>query len=189
MTSLATRQLIIKLHLIVAAFMFPAIVMFLGTGALYTWGNTGEYVDTKHSIALSQPLSDDKDALKKVAAAELTRLGIAPPSGSPSVRKLGDAYRFEWSGANRDVYLEPTDDAAVGKLTVKETTTHRRLVQLHKAKGTTAFKLYASVLAGSLLLLVISGLIVSLTSPVYRRLTIITAGLGALAFAGAVTLG
>lgn len=189
MTSPKTRSLIIRLHLLIAAFMFPAIVMFLGTGALYTWGNTGAYVDTEHRIALTQPLSDDKDVLTGIAATELARLGIAHPGGSPSVRSVGDAFRLEWSGANRDVHLAPTADPAVGLLTVKETTLHRRLVQLHKAKGTTVFKVYATLLAVALFLLVASGLIVSLVTPAYRRLTWWAAGIGTATFIGAVAVG
>lgn len=189
MLSPATRQLIVKLHLLLAAFMFPAVVMFLGTGVLYTWGNTGKYIDTEHSISLSKPLVNDKDALVAVATAELVRLNLAPPGGSPSVRKLGDTYRFEWSGANREVHLEPTKNPGVGKLTVKETTLHRRFVQLHKAKGTTVFKVYASILAASLFLLVASGLIVAFTSPAYRALAGWASGAGVLLFVAAVAFG
>jgi hypothetical protein len=185
----AARQWLVKLHLIIAAFMFPAIAMFLGTGALYTWGVTGDYVDTEHQVTLSAPLTDDKEALTALAARELARLDIAPPSGSPSVRSLGDAFRLEWSGANRDVQLAPTADPRVATLTVKETTLHRRLVQLHKAKGATAFKIYATVLAAALFLLVVSGLVIGLVTPALKRLTWAAGGLGALGFIGAVALG
>jgi hypothetical protein len=185
----ATRQFIIKLHLIVAAFMFPAVIMFLGTGALYTWGETGDYVDTEYPVRVSEPLTNDKDALTALATAELARRSIALPTGSPSVRTVGDAYRFEWSGANRDVHLSPTADPAIATLTVKETTLHRRLVQLHKAKGSTLFKIYASVLAAALFLLVASGLAVSLITPAYRSMTYWASGAGAVLFLGAIALG
>lgn len=189
MTTAATRTLLVKLHLILAAFMFPAIVMFLGTGVLYTWGNTGDYVDTEYRVALSAPLTNDEDALTRVATAELARLDIAPPGGSPSVRTVGDAYRLEWSGANRDVHLAPTGDPAVGLLTVKETTLHRRLVQLHKAKGTDLFKIYASILAAALFVLVASGLWIGMASPALRRTTLVASTVGLAGFVGAVMLG
>jgi hypothetical protein len=185
----ATRQLLVKLHPIIAAFMFPAIARFQGTGALYTWGITGDYVDTEHRVALSAPLTDDKEALTALAAHELARLDIAPPSGSPSVRSLGDAFRLEWSGANRDVQLAPTADPRAATLTVKETTLHPRLVQLHKAKGATAFNIYATVLTAALFLLVVSGLIIGLATPALKRMTFIAGGLGTLGFIGAVALG
>jgi hypothetical protein len=185
----ASRQFVIKLHLIIAAFMFPAIAMFLATGALYTWGITGDYVDTKHNVVLSAPLTADETALAEVAAQELARLGVAQPTGKTSVRKLGDAFRLEWSGANRDVHLAPTADPKIATLTVKETTVHRRLVQLHKAKGATAFKVYASLLAVSLFLLVVSGLVIGFATPALRRLTWVASGIGAAGFAIAVALG
>lgn len=189
MASPKTRSLIIRIHLLIAAFMFPAIVMFLGTGALYTWGITGDYVDTDYEIALAAPLANDEAMLAAVAAAELARRDIALPGGSPGVRSVGEGFRLEWSGANRDVVLAPTDDPAVGLLTVRETTLHRRLVQLHKAKGTTLFKLYATLLAAALFLLVASGLAASLMTPAYRGLTIWASGAGAVLFVGAVVLG
>jgi hypothetical protein len=184
-----TRAFLTKAHLVLAALMFPAVLMFLATGALYTWGETGDYVDTEHRIALTQPLTNDEGALTVVAARELARLDIAPPSGSPSVRTLDDAYRFEWSGSNRDVQLSPTADPLVAILVVKETTLHRRLVQLHKAKGATAFKIYATILAIALFLLVLSGIIMGLATPSLRRMTIWASGLGTALFAGAVALG
>lgn len=189
MASPKTRSTIIKLHLLVAAFMFPAIVMFLGTGAFYTWGITGDYVDTEYPVALRAPLTNDKDALTAVAMAELARRDIALPSGSPGVRSVGEGFRLEWTGANRDVHLAPTDNPAIGLLTVKETTIHRRLVQLHKAKGATLFKIYATLLALSLFLLVASGLVISLITPAYRSMTLWAGAAGAALFAGAVMLG
>jgi hypothetical protein len=185
----ANRTLFTKIHLILAALMFPAMLMFLVTGALYTWGETGDYVDTEHQITLTAPLTNDEDSLTAIAASELARLDIAPPSGSASVRTLGDAYRFEWSGSNRDVHLVPTADPLVATLTVKETTLHRRLVQLHKAKGATAFKIYATILAISLFLLVLSGIVMGLATPALRRMTWWVSGLGSALFAGAVALG
>lgn len=183
-----TRTFLTKVHLLIAAFIFPAIAMFLVTGGLYTWGVTGEYVDSEHRVALSEPLSKDKDVLRTVAARELDRLGIAPPSGSPGIRSVADGYRLEWTGANRDVHLAPTDDAAVALLTVKDTTLHRRLVQLHKAKGATLFKIYATVLAAALFLLVVSGLILCLITPAFRVMTYWASAIGLAVFGAAVAL-
>lgn len=185
----ATRLLLTKAHLIIAAFVFPAIAMFLVTGALYTWGNTGEVIETEHVIQLSAPLEKDEDAMLALAARELARLELAPPSGKDRIRSMGDSWSFEWTGAQRDVTIAPGDSASRAVLTVKEASLHRVFVQLHKAKGSTLFKVYASVLAAALFLLVATGLAIGFMAPAFRGMTIWTSAAGVLAFVGAVALG
>lgn len=185
----ATRLFLTKAHLIIAAFVFPAIAMFLATGALYTWGNTGEVVETEHVIQLDAPLAKDEDAMLALATRELARLDLSPPSGKDRIRSMGDSWSFEWTGAQRDITIAPGESANQAVLTVKEASLHRVFVQLHKAKGSTLFKVYASVLAAALLLLVASGLAIGLMVPAFRGLTIWTSGAGLLAFVGAVALG
>ena len=72
---------------------------------------------------------------------------------------------------------------------IKGASLHRLFVQLHKAKGSTAFKLYATSLAIVLFLLVISGVIMGLQAKALRKLTLSTSALGLAAFAGFVMLG
>lgn len=185
----ATRLFLTKVHLIVAALVFPAIAMFLVTGALYTWGNTGEVVETEHVLQLSAPLEKDEDAMRALASRELVRLDLAPPSGKDRIRSMGDSWTFEWTGAQRDVTITPGEMANQAVLTVKEASLHRVFVQLHKAKGSTLFKAYATFLAISLFLLVATGIAVGLMAPAFRSLTIWTSAAGVVAFVGAVALG
>ncbi|WP_058817740.1 PepSY domain-containing protein [Sphingopyxis sp. H050] len=177
------HRLLVRWHMLVAAFLFPGIVLFLITGALYTWGSKGDYVSQDYRIALSAPLINDKEALQAVAARALAERGIAVPTGQPSVREVGDSFQFEWSGSNRDVSLVPGTDSASAKLTVKDTGWHRYFVQLHKAKGGTAFKVYAAIVALGLFFLVTSGLIVALRVPNMRRGAIVGSVVGLGAFA------
>lgn len=178
------HRLLVRWHMLVAAFLFPAILLFLLTGALYTWGVKGDYVSRDYQIALTAPLTDDQDALQAITAKALAERGIAVPTGQPSVRKTGDSVQFDWSGSNRDVSLVPGDDATSAKLTVKDTDWHRYFVQLHKAKGGTAFKVYAAVVALGLFFLVTSGLIVALRVPNMRRGAIAGSVVGLIAFVG-----
>ena len=184
-----SRLFLTKLHLLLAAFMFPVIVMFLATGALYTWGETGKTEDVKAEVALQQPLTADaEDAMRVIAVAQLEAAGLDEPSGGARVRKVGTSFAYEWSGSQRDVVVEPTADPLVAKVTIKEASAHRVLVQLHKAKGGTAFKVYATLLAISLFLLVVTGLILGLQVKLYRRLTVVGSALGAAAFAGLIAV-
>ena len=66
---------------------------------------------------------------------------------------------------------------------------HRWLVQLHKAKGSTFFKVYATALAIVLFLLVLSGVIMGLQVKALRKLTITSSLVGVTGFVGFVLLG
>ena len=182
------RATLTRLHMLLAAFMFPVALMFLVTGSLYTWGITGEHKSADHMIALSQPLAKDEAALKAVAAAELVKRGIDAPTGQPRIRSICDSWHMEWTGSQRDVLLEPTPDATQAKLTVKEATWYRNLVQLHKAKGGVVFKLYAAALAVSLFLLLATGFLMAWRVPSMRRAANASALAGIALFFGAVFL-
>lgn len=184
-----SRTFLTKLHLIVAAFMFPAVLMFLVTGVLYTWGNKGEWIEEKATVTLAAPLAADEAALKALALAELDKRGLPAPSGSASVSEAGEPVSLAWTGAKSEVAVEATDDPLVAQVTVKEATLHRNLVQLHKAKGSDLFKVYASLLAFVLFLLVASGLVLGLQVKALRRMTVLSSVAGAVAFVGFVALG
>ncbi|HZG31776.1 MAG TPA: PepSY domain-containing protein [Sphingopyxis sp.] len=178
------HRLLVRWHMLVAAFLFPAILLYLLTGSLYTWGVKGDYVTTDYAVTLSAPLSDDAAAMQAVVVRELAARDIAPPTGSAAVKPVGGSFQLDWSGSRRDVTLEPGADATSAKLIVKETGWHRFFVQLHKAKGGTPFKIYAAVLALGLFFLVTSGLIVALRVPNLRRGAMIGSAVGLVAFIG-----
>ena len=184
-----SRTFLTKLHLIIAAFMFPAVLMFLVTGVLYTWGNKGEWIEDKASVQLEAPLAADEAALKAIAVDELDKRGLPVPSGSASVSEAGEPVSLQWSGAKSEASVKATDDPLVAEVTVKEATFHRNLVQLHKAKGSDLFKVYASVLAFVLFLLVASGLVLGLQVKALRRITLASSVAGAVAFLGFFALG
>ena len=62
-------------------------------------------------------------------------------------------------------------------------------MQLHKAKGSVWFKIYATTLALVLFLLVASGVIMGLQVKSLRKLTIGSSAIGAAAFVGFVLAG
>ena len=184
------RTTLTKLHLLLAAFMFPAVLMFLVTGALYTWGEKGAWHEQTAQITLEQPLAgQSEDALKGIAITALQERGIAAPSGKASLSGEGDDVSFAWTGARSDISITATADPLVANADIKEASFHRWLVQLHKAKGSTAFKVYATILAVILLLLVASGLIMGLQVKALRRLTVLSSVVGAVAFVGFVLVG
>lgn len=181
------RQLLTRVHLLLAAFLFPAILMFLMTGALYTWGQTGKVTDATHEVTLQAPLdAKDEAALRALALAELGKAGLDAPTGKARVRKSGDSFTYEWVGSRRDITIESGAGANVAKVTIKEASLHRTFVQLHKAKGGLLFKVYATILALALFLLVFTGLIIGWMTPAWRGTTKWASLAGIAGFVGLV---
>jgi hypothetical protein len=171
-----------KIHALLAAFILPVAVMFAITGSLYTWGIKGSYSSDVYNIDLNQPLSDDIAALTKLAESELKALNISAPEGKPKLKTYGSHFLLEWTGSSKDLILEPSDKNHVAKLTIKHTSWYRNLVQLHKAKGGTAFKVYAVMFAAALGLLLISGFIMAWQTPKLKTATLASCLLGVISF-------
>ena len=180
--STSNRLALIKIHMLLAAFIFPAALMFLVTGGLYTWDIKGSYFNEVYILELSEPLVADEIQLNTLIKQELKSLSIEPPSGTAKIKKGGTSFKVEWTGSERDVVLEPTIDPLSAELVVKETTWYRQLVQLHKAKGGQLFKVYAAILAISLFAILSTGFVLALQIPKYRTSAIYAALAGIAMF-------
>jgi hypothetical protein len=135
-------------------------------------------------------LPTELGALVSIAERELVaNLSIDPPTGGASLRKAGTSQELEWTGANRDVSLRPTADPLVAELVVKDTTPYRRLVQLHKAKGSAVGKAISVTWAIALLAMLVSGAAIAWGSPKHRRLAAISSAAGLLLFVAYVAIG
>jgi len=168
--------------MLLAAFVFPVALMFLVTGSFYTWGIKGSYNSEVHMLPLEEPLAADIQPLKALVERELQKRSIPIPSGGAKIKKGGTSFQLEWTGSERDVVLEPTSDNLSAKLTIKETTWYRHLVQLHKAKGGQLFKVYAAILAASLFTILLSGFIMAWQVTKYRSSALIFVAAGICMF-------
>lgn len=176
------RKQLIVTHTVLAAFFLPMGIMYAITGGLYGLGTKGGYDTTTHEIALEQPLQPELSSLVGLAEAELAARGIAPPSGGASVKKGGTSFYLEWTGTARDIQLHPTDDPLLAKFQVKETGPHRYFVQLHKAKGGTAFRWFAAVWMVGLVALFVTGGVMAFAARPYRKIAGISAAAGVIGF-------
>lgn len=176
------RTLLMKIHMLLAAFILPVAIMFFITGGLYTWGVKGGYNTVTHMLRLEQPLQSNLPILIDLVTKELKQRDIPKPSGDAKIKNVGISFQVEWTGSNLDVILESTQEPLVASLTIKETNWYQKLVQLHKAKGGIVFKIYASSLASALLTLLITGFLMAWQMPKYRKLTLASIGSGIAIF-------
>lgn len=182
------RLQLMTIHALLAAFIFPAASMFLITGALYTWNVKGSYMKEAYEIELDNALQPNLAELTALAEEELSKFNLAPPSGTAKIKKMGNHFTLEWTGSKKDITLEPTEHKQIAKLTVKHTSWYRNLVQLHKAKGGSVFKVYAAVVSIALALLLISGFIIAWQTPKLKKLTLMSFLVGIAFFAATVCL-
>ncbi len=168
--------------MLLAAFILPAAILYPLTGALYTWGVKGGYETTKYSINLQQALPKDKEKLQALVSKELTNKELEFPSGKAKIKTAGNSFMLEWTGSNLDVIIQPSAEPLIAQLIIKRTTLYRHLVQLHKAKGGLAFKVYAAIFACALSLLLITGFIMALKMPKFRLPVLLSLSSGLVVF-------
>lgn len=180
-----TRLWFIWAHVVLAGFFLPAAVMFSITGGLYTFSITGKYNTSAQPVSLvftEEPtVSEAQEASKSYL---LSSGKSSMPTGKASIKKMGTSWSFEWTGADYDFILEPTEEAGVYKASIKDTTWHRYFVQLHKAKGGFPFKVLAGGLAVAFLLMFVSGVALAATLPRMRKPLYMSVALGFIAFFG-----
>jgi len=179
---LESRNRWILLHLVLAGFATPALVLYLATGVLYTFGTKGEYRVEKSaveagSLDIAKP---DLGALEVFTREALHAADRPEPSGESRLRRVGTSWEFEWTGTSHDVVLAPTAGGGL-ELSVKETTVWRHLVQLHKAKGGAAFHYLTAAVVGALVGVLALGYAIGWRVPRYRRAVLIATAVGAAA--------
>lgn len=182
------RKLLL-VHLLLAAFFLPVALLFAVTGGFYTWEVKGDYRDSRIEVPLEAPLRADLPELLGIAAGALQAAGIEAPSGRAGVKRAGTSFELEWTGANRDVILRPTAETGRAELLVRDTTPYRRLVQIHKAKGSVYARIISASWAVGLLAILVSGLMMALRAPAWRRLALRAGAAGLLSFVAYVALG
>lgn len=165
------RSVLVHIHLVFAALLLPFIMTFAITGAFYTWGIKGEVKTSQYDIVLSQPLKYESEYLHQWLEDVLEIKGIDAPSGQSKMKGDTDNYYYQWTGSAHSVSVAPSSDPLIAQLSIEEHSYYRYLVQLHKGKGGTIFKVYAAILAIGLLFLAFTGVVMALRMPKFRSLT------------------
>ncbi len=75
------RVLLVKAHMALAAFILPVAMLFVITGALYTWGIKGGYETQTILLPLRESMQNNKTWLSALAVQELNRRSLKVSSG------------------------------------------------------------------------------------------------------------
>lgn len=163
------RGIWVKIHLYIASFFLPALLLMAISGGLYLNGIKGS-VETAQ-VEISKPVTLDPSSanLKR----EIDQL----------LQSNGIIYEFEYvkiSGAtlitrptSRDYYsLDASGEISV--VTLNKPDLVKRLVELHKGHGPGLFKTLQKIMAVGLVIILLSGFWLGISSQALRAPTLIT---------------
>ncbi len=168
-----SRKLVVTIHLSLAAFFSPILIIIAISGGLYLIGEKGDI---------------EKEV---VFQGSLTEFNFSDDDMSGQVRQFIEknniSHQFEYvKGGKTFAFTRPTSkqhllfEASDNQLVVSKRTPNfiASIIELHKGHGPTLFKTYQKLTAVGLLLILVSGLFLGLTSPTYRKMTIAISGIG-----------
>ncbi|MEC9410452.1 MAG: PepSY-associated TM helix domain-containing protein [Pseudomonadota bacterium] len=171
-----SRKTLMTIHLYLAAFFAPIMLLFAVSGGLYLTGVKGS-VEKGESIFLPS-VAIDADAEKESQVQSiLEQAGL-----DADFEYVKDRGRLlQTRPTSRDYYeLEPTPQGV--KITPVSPDLIASLMELHKGHGPGLFRILEQVTALGLILILISGLIIGLKSPLLKKPTIGLTAAGILVF-------
>jgi hypothetical protein len=176
-----SRKLLISIHLILAAFFAPILIIIGVSGGLYLFGEKG-HVEKQE---IYKGTSAEFDFSNKDKAGEIRRFIEA--------NNIEHEFEYAKGGANF-VITRPTSKQHLSfqlennQLVVTQRTPSliATIVELHKGHGPGLFKTFQKLTALGLFLIIISGLYLGITSPLLRNKTVAITGLGFLVTVAAV---
>lgn len=176
-----SRKLLINIHLFLASFMAPILIVISISGGLYLMGYKGNVDSTSiHKGALDEfnPQAED---LKS----EITRL-LSVNNIEYSfdyVKKSGS--NFFTRPTNREYYVIRVKNKGKEQgieIIHQKPDFIKSIVELHKGHGPTIFKTFQKFVAVGLLFVLVTGLWLGLTAPRLQKITIGLASGGLFTF-------
>jgi hypothetical protein len=173
------RTLFVKIHMYLAAFFTPAVLLVAISGGLYLLGIKGDVEETRIYQSGDIKINIHSDTLEADVAALLVTAGV-------------HNYEFEYVKVKGSTLItRPSSSehffikmAASGLEVVRAIPNlQSRMIELHKGHGPTAFKTFQKVFAVGLVFIMLSGLWLGVSAARLRRSMLLTTLAGSLIFA------
>jgi hypothetical protein len=171
------RNLLILVHLFLAAFLAPSFLLVGTTGALKLAGVTPSIEDSELTLPADTQLDPDSPTLKQDIGAILEAQNIH--LDIESIRSRDGSMTTRPTSGTFARFSQTPDGL---KATLHKPGLQYTLMELHKGHGPAIFKTYQMVAGIALFLVIIGGLVVGLLAKAYRRKTLVSLGLGTVAF-------
>ncbi len=169
------RLLWIKLHTYFSCFFLPLTLLYIATGVLYLFDiEGGVRNEFEYEIALPNgwPTSESEAKTLMLPIVEKEKHGKLPPDFY-----LEDEY-VGWYGYKQEIFITPTQDAHQAKLIVHKHDLWHQFLLIHKGHAGPLFWFFAIMLGASLVFSLISGLVIAIAVPKFRRSSVAFTVLG-----------
>ncbi len=173
------RKLLITLHLYLAAFLAPAILLVAISGGLYLAGVKGHVEQTGIYRSADSTLDPEASTLNEDVTALLAEAGVQDYSFE-YVKVSGNMLTTRPTSRNHYIVKIGAGEAEV---IAARPNLQSRMIELHKGHGPTLFKTYQKGFAIGLALILLSGLWLGVSAARLRRPTLLTAAAGTIVFA------
>ncbi len=174
-----TRKKILSLHMYLAAFFAPTVILVAVSGGLYLAGVKGSVEQETIYSSDTVSISAESSTLQADVTALLADAGVK-------------SYNYDYVKVKgTTLYTRPTSkDHYVIKLRATGVDVihaspdlQSRMIELHKGHGPSKFKTFQTAFSVGLTFIIISGLWLGISATRLRRPTLLTASVGALVFA------
>ncbi len=172
-----SRRLLVSIHLYLAAFFAPMVIIMAVSGGLYLLGVKGQmqsaelgFVSGLKLDAESPTLFDDVDA---------ALLGLGVEANFEYVKGKGSEFSTRPSSREHYRLSQRADGVAVS---VVSPSLQGAVMELHKGHGPNWYKQFQTAFALGLIFIMISGLYLGLMSAAYRRQTLVLCSAGLFIF-------
>ncbi|MFC1579078.1 PepSY-associated TM helix domain-containing protein [Pseudomonadota bacterium] len=173
------RKRLITIHMYLAAFFAPAVLLVAISGGLYLVGFKGK-VEQEAIYSSSNATIDSKSASLDTDVAELLADAGVESYSFESVKASGATLYTRPSSS--DHYIIKLSESGVEVIHARPSL-QGRMIELHKGHGPSAFKTFQKAFAIGLVFIILSGLWLGISAARLRRSTLLTATAGAVVFA------
>ncbi len=177
MNKVKTRNLLVLVHLFLAAFLAPSFLLVGMSGALKLAGVEASIEDIPIELPAETQLDPDSPTLKKDIAAVLATQNIHLDIESIRSR---DGNMTTRPTSRTFARINQTPDGLEASL--HKPGFQYAMMELHKGHGPALFKTYQLIAGIALFLVIVGGLVVGLMARPYRRKTLVSLALGTIAF-------
>lgn len=171
-----SRKTLVTIHLYLAAFFAPIMLLMAVSGGLYLLGIKGSVEKGETVFIAGAQINADGDKVEQVKNI-LEQAGL-----DADFEYLKDrGSMMQTRPTSRDYYeIEPTPGGM--KITPASPDLVASMMELHKGHGPGLFRILEQITALGLILILISGLIIGLKSPLLKTPTIGLTAAGILVF-------
>ncbi len=176
-----SRLLLIKIHLYLASILTPVLIIMAVSGGLYLLGIKGnvesKVVYTGDISEFNVKASDLKSEYEQFLLKQNIHFSF------DYVKKAGNNY-FTRPTSKEHYILQVKNQSGKKNIELihRQPDLVKSLIELHKGHGPSLFKTFQKVVAVGLLVVLITGFLLGLTSPKLKKLTIILSTVGTLLF-------